>query len=172
MAFKPADRFGYEIVLPFREGVSYRIPSPGVEVGNFMIESAQLSGQRVALLLEAQVLAEALDEAQEAGNEDEAARVQAELTKTQDAILTLNERLTIPDEVQGSYFESILGPAYLQMVENKEPFELVKLAASTVSVWVLQGREEAEDYWNSGGRRPRPRKAPTDRKRKRQRSGR
>ena len=167
MAFNSADRFGYEIVLPFREGVRYRVPSPPVEVGNFMVESAQLTRERVTLLMESAVLAEQLEEAGKAGDDEQVAQLTGQLEDNRDRVADLTDRLTIPDEVQGDYFASILGPAYAEMCANREPFELVKLAASTVSVWVLQGRDEAEAYWNSGGRPSRPPKAPADHKRKR-----
>lgn len=148
MAFKSADRFGYNITLPFGEH-SYRIPSPPVDVGNFMVETTQMTGKRIALLAQLDGLAE---------DDPERKDIERQLEDVTGV-------LTIPDEVEGDYFRAVLGPAYDEMTDNREPFELVKLAAATVSVWVLQGREEAEEFWNAGGRHPSPRRAPQDRKR-------
>ena len=150
MAFKNADQFGYTITLPFREH-SYRIPSPPVDVGNFMVETTQLTGKRIALLTRLDGLAE---------DDPEREDIERQLEEVTDV-------LTIPDEMEGSYFRAVLGPAYDKMTANREPFELVKLAAATFSVWVLQDRETAEEFWNAGGRHPSPRRVPQDRKAKR-----
>lgn len=150
MAFKNADRFGYTITLPFGEH-SYRISSPPVDVGNFMVETTQLTGTRIALLARLDDLAE---------DDPEREDIERQLGEVTDV-------LTIPDEMEGSYFRAVLGPAYDEMTSNREPFELVKLAAATISVWVLQDRETAEEFWNAGGRHPSPRRVPQDRKAKR-----
>lgn len=148
MAFRNANHFGYNITLPFGKH-SYLIPSPPVDVGNFMVETTQLTGKRIALLAQLDGLTE---------DDPERKDIERQLEDVTDV-------LTIPDEVEGDYFRAVLGPAYDEMTTNREPFELVKLAAATVSVWVLQGREEAEAFWNAGGRHPSPRRAPQDRKR-------
>ena len=147
MAFKNADRFGYTITLPFGEH-SYRISSPPVDVGNFMVETTQLTGKRIALLARLDGLAE---------DDPEREDIERQLEEVTDV-------LTIPDEMEGDYFCAVLGPAYDEMKANGEPYELLKMAAATVSVWVINGREAAEEYWNNGGRRPNPRKAPRDRR--------
>ena len=159
MAFQSASRFGYSITLPFSSARTYRIPSPPVEIGNFMIESAQLASDRVALTVQ---LAQASDEIEKLPEDDPRRAVLSD--EIESAVRDLEElatRLTVPDGMEKDYFRSILGDAYDKMVENQEPIELVKLAASTVSVWVLSGREDAEEFWNAGGRRN-PLKAPRD----------
>ena len=148
MAFKNADRFGYTITLPFGEH-SYRIPSPPVDVGNFVVETTQLTGKRIALLARLDGLAE---------DDPEREDIERQLEEVTDV-------LTIPDEMEGSYFRAVLGPAYDEMKANGEPYELLKMAAATVSVWVINGREAAEQYWNNGGR-PNPRRTPRDRRQK------
>lgn len=160
MAFKSASRFNYSITLPFGEGRSYRVASPPVEVGNFMVESTQLNATRAALVLELTSIVGDYPEGDELQDADAArvAEIEAQLEE-------LTARLTVPDEMVEDYFRSVLGDAYDAMTEAREPFELVKLAASTVSVWVLSGLEEAERFWNEGGR-VNPQKAPQDRRRK------
>ena len=167
MAFKSADRFGFTITLPFSETRKYLIQSPPVEVGNFMVESTQLAGQRVGLALELSTLLEQQENLSEDASPEERDELDAKIEETKEVLAAMTERLTVPDGMEDSYFESVLGDAYGKMVENGEPFELVKLAASTVAVWVLSGREDAEEFWNNGGRHRRPQKAPQDRKAKR-----
>lgn len=161
MAFKSAERFGYSITLPFSAERSYRIESPSVTVGQYMIESTQLAGERLQLLQELAELQERLsgDLSPEA---EKRAEKDAELLQSR--LQALAEALTVPDEMQEDYLHGILGAAFDEMKANGEPFELVKLAASTVSVWVLQGREAAEDFWNNGGRHPNSHRRPQDRK--------
>lgn len=162
MAFQSASRFGHSITLPFGPGRSYRIPSPPVDVGNFMVETTQIAGQRVALTIE---LGAFLDEIKDLPEDDPRRDgLMTSIEENQKLIASLAERLTVPDEMEKDYFRSVLGEAYDKMVENKEPYELVKLAASTVSVWIIRGREDAESFWNSGGRVDPP-KAPQDRRR-------
>lgn len=173
MAFKSADRFGYVISLPFVAGDparNYRIKSPSIEVGNFMIESTQLAGERMSLSLNLTNLLEKLAVLPEDASEEEKINLQAEIEDATKLLNDIAQRLTIPDEMESDYFRAILGPAYDAMIENKEPFELLKLAASTVSVWVVSGRDAAEEYWNNGGRPSRPQRAPQDRRTKRGRS--
>ena len=161
MGFNNANRFGYHITLPFGDH-SYRINSPSVEVGNFVVESTQLAAQRATLTVE---LISLLEEQEKAG-EDVSSETTARIEEIRKEVAQLTADLTVPDDLETDYFRSILGPAYDEMISNKEPFELVKLAASTVSVWVLHGRDDAEEFWNNGGR-PGNRRAPQDRKAKR-----
>lgn len=149
MAFKNADAFGYSIALPVR-GRIYVIESPPVDIGHSIVSTTVMAGRLNDLGSALQSLAP-----------DDPDR-----PKLESQIRELAEGLEVPDNLQGDYLRSVLGAAYDEMIENKEPFELVKLAASTVSVWVINGREAAEDFWNSGGRPPRPRKALGDRRRK------
>lgn len=167
MAFQSATRFGYSITLPFSGSRKYTIQSPPVDVGNFMIESTQLSGQRVALSMELMKLLKEQQDLPEDADEKTRVDLDGRIVDVSNAMNALTEKLTIPDEMEADYFRAILGPAYDQMLENKEPFELVKLAASTVSVWVVSGRDDAESFWNNGGRPDRPQKAPQDRRTKR-----
>lgn len=149
MAFKDASAFGFTITLPFGQR-SYTINSPDVEVGHALVSTTVAAGT-------AYDIAEKLSELSE---ED------AEYDRLRQRLDELTNDLTIPDSVSGDYFKSILGPAYDEMVANHEPYELVKLAASTVSVWVISGRDAAEAFWNNGGRPPRPRRTPQDRRRR------
>ena len=160
MAFQSASRFGYSITLPFTSARTYRIKSPDVEIGNFMIESSQLASDRVALTVQLAQVSDEYNALEE--NDPRRAVLQDQLEEATRDLEALADRLTVPDGMESDYFRSILGEAYDKMVENKEPIELVKLAASTVSVWVLSGREDAEEYWNAGGRHRNPPKAPRD----------
>ena len=164
MAFQNASRFGYTIVLPVGNR-RYTIQSPPVDVGTFLLESTQLAGQRIGLTAELGAFLEELSGLSE-DNAEGRARLEAAIKENQEALAVLNDRLTVPTAMEENYFAAVLGEdVYARMRENNEPIEVVKLAASTVSVWVLQGREDAELFWNSGGRVDPP-KAPQDRKAK------
>ena len=102
MAFKNADRFGYTITLPFGEH-SYRISSPPVDVGNFMVETTQLTGKRIALLARLDGLAE---------DDPEREDIERQLEEVTDV-------LTIPDEMEGDYFRAVLGPAYDETTDDQ-----------------------------------------------------
>lgn len=143
MAFRNADAYGYTITLPFPQGRSYTIQSPPVEVGHYLIETTQSAAQVQRLLSEI----------------DDLPPGDPRLVEIQDELVALQDSLTIPDDQQDDYLASLLGAdVYAAMRNAKEPWELVKLAAATVSVWVIANRDAAEEYWNNGGRR-RPTKA-------------
>lgn len=163
MGFRNAKQFGFSITLPFGEH-SYTIPSPSVEVGNYLAATTQLAVQRDQLMREA--LTVGADRAKLDDDDPKAAELDAELERLRGEFDKLDEGLQLPEEMEGEHFEAVLGEAYGKMVANHEPFELVKLASATVMVWVLQSREAAEEYWNSGGR-ANPPKAPQDRQAKR-----
>lgn len=58
--------------------------------------------------------------------------------------------------------ETILGDALQEMLDDGVSHEVVKLVTATTMVWITAGKDEAEKYWNAGGR-PKARKAPQDR---------
>lgn len=61
----------------------------------------------------------------------------------------------------------MLGPENLQaMRDNNVPWSTIQLVAHTVMTWTVSGLEEAEEYWNSGGRP----KAPANRAQRRQKA--
>ena len=146
MTFKSAGAFGYTITLPFGRH-SYAIQSPPVEVGYRLIETTQAAARAQQLLEQANDLAP---------NDPRLVDLQMEIEE-------LQASLVVGDNEQDDYLAQLLGPAYEQMKANQEPWELVKLAAATVSVWVISSREDAEVFWNSGGRRQGP-NSPSDRK--------
>lgn len=150
MAFKNAEAFGFTLKLPVGQRI-YEIQSPPVEVGYTLINTTVAAGR-------AKEIVEAIADMAE----DDPAREEA-----QRELAEMMQDLEVPDYMTKDYFRQILGSAYDEMTANREPYELVKLAAATVSVWVINGREAAEDYWNGGGRPRNPRKAPRDRRRKR-----
>ena len=148
MAFKNASAFGFTITLPFGSH-EYTIQSPNVEVGHALVNTTVAAGRAVEMSRELENMAENDPQRQE----------------LIEAINELASSLELPDAMTNEYFQSILGPAYDEMKANGEPYELLKLAAATVSVWVINGREAAEQYWNNGGR-PNPRRTPQDRRRR------
>ena len=149
MAFKNASAFGYSITLPFGQN-SYTIQSPNVEVGHALVNTTVAAGKAYEM---SQALADMAPD-----DPDRQALI--------DALEELAASLELPDAMTTEYFQSILGPAYDEMKANGEPYELLKMAAATVSVWVINGLALAEEYWNNGGRRPNPRRTPRDRRQK------
>ncbi|MFG3349496.1 hypothetical protein ACGF1Z_31115 [Streptomyces sp. NPDC048018] len=47
-------------------------------------------------------------------------------------------------------YEAALGPAYAEVEANLD-FPRFKLVAITAALWISQGREAAEAFWNAGG---------------------
>ena len=147
MAFKNASAFGFSITLPVGDR-QYTIQSPSVEIGHALVQTTVTAGQ-------ATQLAELLEDLPEGDPAAEEIRAK---------IRELASELQVPDSMERGYLQDILGDAYDEMKANGEPYEVVKLAAATVSVWVINGREAAEAYWNAGGRPPR--RAPRDRRKR------
>jgi len=58
--------------------------------------------------------------------------------------------------------ETLLGDTLAELVEDGVGHEALKLITATTMIWITAGKDEAETYWNAGGR-PKARKAPRDR---------
>ena len=64
---------------------------------------------------------------------------------------------------------ALLGPAYDEMLADGVPHEYMALAKGVVTAWVVGSREDAEEFWATGGSKKAP-KAPADRKPKKKSS--
>lgn len=154
MTTKPANRFGFTLDLRVDDDHVYSVASPPIDVGRHIVE-----------------MTEALTRVEGLLSTD--SKLPAEERKGDDAVpdelkamlQDLHDRT--PDAIRKDQLRAYLGDAYDRMVEDGMPFEVVKLAAGTVAVWVQTNRETAEEYWNNGGRRPNPRRVPADRRTKR-----
>lgn len=72
---------------------------------------------------------------------------------------------------QEHMYATVLGDVYQQMMDDGMSWEVIRLVGSTAVIWVHQGIDAAEDYWNSGGAAPKaPKKKPADRKPKKKTS--
>lgn len=63
--------------------------------------------------------------------------------------LDLDEDL-LDDAQELSTYESVLGDAYRQMVDNGVPWADLKRAAMTAMIWIYFDEETAERFWESG----------------------
>lgn len=72
--------------------------------------------------------------------------------------------LHLDDDEEQDFNRRLLGAAYDEMLEDKVPWDFVKLAARVVFTWTVRDREAAEELWARGGRPEAPRPTPQDRK--------
>lgn len=63
-------------------------------------------------------------------------------------------------------FQRILGDTFAEMMADKVDFETLKLVAVTTMMWITNGIDAAEDFWNAGGEGPKALKKPSDHKAK------
>lgn len=133
-------KFKFVLTLVVDDEHRYDVKSPSVVIGAHINEMA-------SLLMEAESYVDR--------GEDLPERLNARLEKLSESA---------PKEFEEDSYRVMLGDAYDKMVEDGMPWEVVKLAAATVGVWVRTDAETAEEFWSSGGR-PKA-KRPADRKRK------
>ena len=75
------------------------------------------------------------------------------------------QSLTLDDAEEKNLYKRLLGPVYDEFVADGLSWEHIKHAGITCIVWVMQDRDSAEAFWNTGGKpAPKARKATADRK--------
>lgn len=153
---KPAARFGFTLSLRVDDDHVYEVPSPSVEVGAYAVEMGE------ALETVTRILAADAERPEEERLGDAAVP-----EKVTERVKQIAERAPEVLTSKGQFRAYLGDDVYEQMVADGMPFEVVKLAVATVSVWVQSSREAAIAYWDNGGRPRPPRKAPTDRRTKR-----
>ncbi|MFE7017555.1 hypothetical protein ACFVAQ_45050 [Streptomyces sp. NPDC057651] len=57
----------------------------------------------------------------------------------------------LADAAERDLYRDVLGSAHDEMVANGVQWTALKHAAITAMVWIVQSKEAAERYWNSGG---------------------
>lgn len=153
---KPAARFGFTLSLRVDADHVYEVPSPSVEVGAYVVEMGEALETVTRILTADAELPEEEQRGEDAVPENVQERVKQIAERAPKVLTTKGQfRAYLGDEV------------YEQMVADGMPFEVVKLAVATVSVWVQSSRDVAIEYWNNGGRPRPPRRAPADRRTKR-----
>ncbi len=133
MATRPASRFSFSMDLVVDEEHTYTVKSPSIEVGTFLVEFSGLLERAEAILETEEEIPEELEQQV--------------------------EELKPPESMRTDQYHALLGAAYDQMVSDGMPFEVLKLAAATVAVWVKTDMQTAEEFWNSGGRVPKANRA-------------
>ncbi|MEU9141711.1 hypothetical protein AB0D33_38225 [Streptomyces sp. NPDC048404] len=73
----------------------------------------------------------------------QAAATAADGGKVDEAILA--------DAAERDMYADVLGTAHAEMVANGVSWPQLKHAAVTAMVWIVQSKDAAERYWNSGG---------------------
>jgi hypothetical protein len=73
----------------------------------------------------------------------QAAAVAADGGKVDEAVLK--------DAAERDMYRDVLGTAHGEMVADGVPWPTLKHCAVTAMVWIVQNKEAAERYWNSGG---------------------
>lgn len=73
--------------------------------------------------------------------------------------------LAFDDDQEIDLYSRLMGPTYDEMRTDGLPWEWIKLAGTTCLMWVVNGMEAAEAFWNAGGGTPEAgRPEPQDRK--------
>lgn len=134
---QPLSRFTTDLELVVDEDHSYRVPSPSIRVGAFIVEASTILERLQAYVEKGEEPPDDLKEA--------AARVQ--------------NPEAFGDSPEDQY-RATLGSAYDEMVKDGMSFDVLRMATATVMVWVTSGREEAVAFWDAGGN-------PTNRKQRR-----
>ncbi|VXB81906.1 hypothetical protein [Aeromicrobium sp. 9AM] len=75
------------------------------------------------------------------------------------------ETITMDRGKQEHLYQTVLGDVYQQMFDDGMNWEVVKLVGTTAVIWIHQGIEAAEEYWDNGGQAPKAQKKPQDRRR-------
>lgn len=126
---RPLARFETTLDLTVDDEHTYTVKSPSIKVGAFIIEASNVI--------------ESLAACEEKGEE-----APPELLE---AVKRVQKGDAFGDESEDQY-RAILGPVYDEMVDDGQPFEVLRMAMSTVMIWVKASREEAIKFWDEGGR--------------------
>lgn len=120
----PFTRLGFTLDLTVDDEHTYSIKSPPIEVGAYMVELSGLLAQIERYATEDEVPTELRD------------RLAA---------------LEAPEAMQENEPRALLGDAYEAMAADGMPYEVFKLAAASVTIWVRADRDAAIAFWESGG---------------------
>ncbi|MFF5142525.1 hypothetical protein ACFY6U_22820 [Streptomyces sp. NPDC013157] len=61
------------------------------------------------------------------------------------------DREMLADAAERDMYRDVLGSAHAEMVADGVEWPTLKHAAVTAMVWIMQDKDRAEAYWNSGG---------------------
>jgi len=61
------------------------------------------------------------------------------------------DREVLADAAERDLYADVLGSAYGELTADGVGWPMVKHAAATAMVWIVQSEDAAERYWNSGG---------------------
>lgn len=70
-----------------------------------------------------------------------------------------DKELLNDDEERDLYRDALTSDVYQQMQDDGVPFSAIKLAAMYVILYAVKTPEDAEAFWNSGGKAPAPNRA-------------
>jgi hypothetical protein len=65
----------------------------------------------------------------------------------------------VSDEDEGSFFQSVLGDTYDELIADKIPYAGLKAIASLAMIWTTQGFDAAQQYFLAAGKAPQPNRA-------------
>ncbi|MDQ0854779.1 hypothetical protein QFZ79_002890 [Arthrobacter sp. V4I6] len=65
----------------------------------------------------------------------------------------------VSDEDEESFFQSVLGDTYAELLADKIPYPGLKAIASLAMIWTTQGFDPAQQYFLAGGKAPAPNRA-------------
>ncbi|MBK6013743.1 hypothetical protein [Streptomyces sp. MBT53] len=61
------------------------------------------------------------------------------------------DREVLADAAERDMYADVLGTAHAEMVADNVEWPMLKHAAVTAMVWIIQSKDRAEAYWNTGG---------------------
>jgi hypothetical protein len=61
------------------------------------------------------------------------------------------DREVLADAAERDMYADVLGSAHAEMVADGVEWPMLKHAAVTAMVWIIQSKDRAEAYWNTGG---------------------
>ena len=61
------------------------------------------------------------------------------------------DREVLADAAERDMYADVLGTAHAEMVADGVEWPMLKHAAVTAMVWIIQSKDRAEAYWNTGG---------------------
>ena len=62
----------------------------------------------------------------------------------------------VSDEDEESFFQSVLGDTYAELIADKIPYPGLKAIASLAMIWTTQGFDAAQQYFLAAGKAPAP----------------
>lgn len=72
--------------------------------------------------------------------------------------------LDLDDDQELDLYQRTMGDTYAEMVDDGIPWEWIKHAGTTTLLWIANGTDAAEAFWNAGGNPEAQRLEPQDRK--------